>query len=53
VVSTVPAEDLAEAGPGWSAQTRLVADGVVVGACTIDAADWEAADLGATFASEG
>jgi Mce-associated membrane protein len=51
--ATVPAEDLAEAGPGWTAHTRLVADGVVVGACTIDAADWEAADLGATVADRG
>ena len=49
----VPAGDLAEAGPRWTAQTRLVADGVVVGACTVDAADWEAADLGATFADRG
>ncbi|MGY4644311.1 RDD family protein [Cellulomonas sp. URHB0016] len=41
----IPAADLTEAGPAWTAQTRLVADGVVVGACTIDAADWDAADV--------
>ncbi|WP_421742329.1 RDD family protein [Cellulomonas sp.] len=40
----VPADDLAEAGPGWTARTRLVVEGHVVGACSIDAADWEAAD---------
>ncbi|WP_028045774.1 RDD family protein [Cellulomonas sp. URHE0023] len=45
--ATVPAADLAEAGPAWTAHARLVADGVVVGACTIDSADWAAADRGA------
>ena len=40
----IPAGDLAEAGPAWTAHAMLVADGVVVGACTIDAADWDAAD---------
>lgn len=36
--------DLGEAGPGWTAQNRLVVNGEVIGACSIDAADWEAAD---------
>ncbi|WP_421735989.1 RDD family protein [Cellulomonas sp.] len=40
----VSADDLEDAGPGWSAQSRLLLEGHVVGACSIDAADWEAAD---------
>ena len=42
---TVPQGDLAEAGPGWTAQTRLVVGGEVVGACTVRAEDWESAEL--------
>ena len=40
----VPIGDVENAGSGWTAQSRLVVDDVVVGACAIDAADWEAAD---------
>jgi Mce-associated membrane protein len=40
----VSQEELDGAGPGWTAQSRLVVDGDVVGACTIDATDWDAAD---------
>ncbi|WP_315097814.1 RDD family protein [uncultured Cellulomonas sp.] len=39
------AEDLENAGRSWTAQTRLVVDGEVVGACTIDSADWDAAGV--------
>ena len=42
----VRATDLHEAGPGWTAQTRLVVDGETVGACTFDEADWDAANRG-------
>lgn len=45
-VAFVPAGDLREAGPVWTAQTRLVVDGETVGACTIDSADWDAANRG-------
>jgi len=41
----VPQGDLDESGPGWTARSRLSVDGVVVGACTVDAADWAAATL--------
>ena len=41
----VPQGDLDESGPGWTARSRLTVDGVVVGACTVDAADWAAATL--------
>ena len=47
--ATVPASDLHEAGAGWTAQTRLVVDGEVVGACTVDSADWDAAARPATY----
>ncbi|MDQ0372271.1 RDD family protein [Cellulomonas humilata] len=41
--ASVPASDLREAGPGWTAQTRLVVGGEVVGSCSVDSADWDAA----------
>ncbi len=45
--ATVPAGDLADAGPGWSAQTRLVVGEEVVGSCTVESTDWAAANVGA------
>ncbi|WP_456789866.1 RDD family protein [Cellulomonas sp. P5_C5] len=47
--ATVSADDLDSAGPGWTAQTRLVVDGETVGACTVDSADWDAAVPPATY----
>lgn len=41
----VPQGDLDESGPGWTARSRLTVDGAVVGACTVDAADWAGATL--------
>ena len=42
----IPASDLRGAGPGWTAQTRLVVDGETVGACVLDSADWDCAHRG-------
>jgi Mce-associated membrane protein len=39
----VPLGDLEAAGPGWMAHSQLVVDGEVVGACTVDGADWTSA----------
>ncbi|MBO3100841.1 RDD family protein [Cellulomonas fengjieae] len=40
--ATIEADDLQNAGSGWTAQTRLVVGGEVVGSCTFDSADWDA-----------
>jgi hypothetical protein len=42
----IPPDELLVAGPGWSVESRLVADDVTVASCTVSQADWDAANQG-------
>lgn len=43
---TIEAADLENAGQGWTVESRLVSNGVVVGSCTVSQQDWDSANRG-------
>lgn len=43
---TIDAADLENAGRGWTVESRLVSDGVIVASCTVSEQDWDGANRG-------